>query len=373
MTTPRTTADIDVSVLVNTFRKPRHLALVLESIALQQPAGQAIEIVVTDDGSDDGTAELVARLAATLSVPVRFTSQPHAGFRLARIRNNAARLARGRYLLFIDGDCMLPPGHVAAHVARRRVGTALIGFCARLSRQVSELLVPENLALADLGAIVPEAERRALARRHRKAWWHGALRHPSKPRLAGGDFGAWAADFARVNGFDERFVGWGQEDDDLGLRLRAAGVRLESILDRTCSLHVWHPADPTATGRWRDGPNVAYFGRRGRLTACRRGLVERPPRAVTWGLPTDVADSEVGRRLARLLADSPQAAPRQACEIDIVVRPGTSGFERPAECRLLVIENAAAADATIRRRADRIACVAADDESGLALLLAETG
>jgi GT2 family glycosyltransferase len=281
----------------------------LESIALQQPAGQSLEVVVADDGSDDGTAELVDRLAATLPLSVRFTSQPHDGFRLARLRNAAARLARGRYLLFLDGDCMLPPGHVAAHVARRRHGTALIGYCARLSRQASDLLVPENLPLADLALLVPEVERRSLARRHRKAWWHNAARHPTKPRLAGGDFGIWREDFVRVNGFDERFVGWGQEDDDLGLRLRAAGVRLESILDATCSLHIWHPTDPTAARRWRDGPNVAYFGRRGRLTACRHGIEERPPRTVTWGLPGDVHATEGGRAVARLLADCPLVGP----------------------------------------------------------------
>lgn len=373
MTEPGPTGDIDVSVLVNTYRKPRHLALVLESIALQQPGGQSLEVVVADDGSDDGTAELVAGLAATLPVPVRFTSQPHDGFRLARIRNAAARLARGRYLLFIDGDCMLPPGHVAAHVARRRHGTALIGYCARLSRQSSDLLVPENLPLADPALLVPETERRALARRHRKSWWHAAVRHPTKPRLAGGDFGIWREDFVRVNGFDERFVGWGQEDDDLGLRLRAAGVRLESILDATCSLHVWHPADPTATRRWRDGPNVAYFSRRGRLTACRRGLEERPARAVTWGLPGDVDATAGGRAVARLLADCPQAGPRQPCEIDVVCRPGTATFARPAECRLLLIENAADVEPAIRRRADRVACVAAGDDDALAAILAEAG
>jgi GT2 family glycosyltransferase len=373
MSASRRTDAIDVSVLVNTYRKPRHLALVLESIALQDQVGQAVEIVVADDGSDDGTAELVARAAATLPLPVRFTSQPHAGFRLARIRNAAARLARGLYLLFLDGDCMLAPGHVAAHVARRRAGTALIGYCARLSRQASDLLVPENLPVTDLATLVPDAERRSLARRHRKAWWHNALRHASKPRLAGGDFGIWREDFVRVNGFDERFVGWGQEDDDLGLRLRAAGVRLESILDRTCSLHIWHPTDPTAAARWRDGPNVAYFSRRGRLTACRHGLESRPPRAVSWGLPADASDTELGRSLTRLLADCPRAEPRQPCEIDVVIRPGTEEFARPAECRLLLIEDAADAAAAVRRRADRIACVAADDIAGLATILAEVG
>lgn len=364
---------VDVSVLVNTYRKPRHLALVLESIALQQPARRSLEIVVSDDGSDDGTAELVARLATTLPVPLRFTTASHDGFRLARIRNSAARLARGRYLLFVDGDCMLPPGHVAAHVARRRAGTALIGYCARLSRQASDLLVPENLPFTDLAALAPDAERRRLARRHRKAWWYNALRHPTKPRLAGGDFGIWRSDFERVNGFDERFVGWGQEDDDLGLRLRAAGVRLESILDATCSLHVWHATDPTAAGRWRDGPNITYFSRRGRLTACRCGLVDRPARAVTWGVPADVATTRLGRNLMKLVAAAPQAAPAAACEIDVVIRPGTGRFTRPAECRLLLIENSADAEPAIRRAAHRVACIAAGDSDALSRTIAEVG
>ena len=35
---------------------------------------------------------------------------------------------------------------------------------------------------------------------------YAALRHPTKPRLAGGDLGGRRHDFARVNGFDERFV-----------------------------------------------------------------------------------------------------------------------------------------------------------------------
>ena len=372
MTAPQDAA-IDVSILVNTFQKPRHLALVLESIALQRGAGGGLEVIVSDDGSTDGTASVVAAFAAHAAFPVRFTTRPHDGFRLAQVRNAAARLARGRYLLFLDGDCLLPPHHVAAHVARRRHGTALLGYCARLPRGTSELLVPENLPHADVASLVPVSEQRALARRHGKAWWHAALRHPTKPRLAGGDFGVWRHDFARVNGFDERFVGWGQEDDDLGLRLRADGVRLESILDRTCSLHVWHPTDPTAAVRWRDGPNVAYFERRGRLTACRRGLVERPASDLRWGLPDDLAATPLGRAVDRLLAGCPRAAAREACEIEVVVRPGSGRFCRAAECRLLLIADAARAEPALRRRADRTACIPSGDAAALAAVIAEVG
>ena len=365
--------DIDVSILVNTFRKPRHLALVLESIALQRSPGVAFEVVVTDDGSEDATEGVVATFAASVPFPVRFITQPHDGFRLARIRNHAARLARGDYLLFLDGDCMLPAHHLAAHVERRRAGTALLGYCARLPRQISDLLAPENLRYTDLAALVPEAEQRALTRRHRKAWWHNALRHPRKPRLAGGDCGVWRTDFAHVNGFDERFVGWGQEDDDLGLRLRAAGVRLESILDRTCSLHVWHPTDPTAAARWRDGPNVRYFERPGRLVRCRAGLEPRPPASILWGLPADVHDTPLGRRVERLLAGCPQAPPGAACEIDIAIQPGRTGFTRPAECRLLILEGDGLAETPLHGHADRIVPVTADDDRGLGDLLATVG
>ena len=111
---------IDTSILVTTFRRPRHLALVLESIAAQRGVPRTFEIIVADDGSEDETAAVVAAFAAVVDFPVRFTTHPHDGFRLARVRNNAARLAGGEYLLFVDGDCFLPRHHLEAHHRRRR-------------------------------------------------------------------------------------------------------------------------------------------------------------------------------------------------------------------------------------------------------------
>lgn len=364
---------LDTSVLVTTFRRPRHLTLVLESISLQRGVPRDYEIVVADDGSDDSTAQVVAEFAAAVDIPVQFTTQPHDGFRLARCRNEAARLARGDYLMFLDGDCILPRGHLAAHRARRRPGLGLLGHCARLTEETSRLLVPENLSVTNLAGLVSAAEGRALDRRHRRARWHNLIRHPTKPRLTGGDFGVWRADFERVNGFDERFVGWGQEDDDLGLRLRAAGVRLESVLDLTRSLHVWHPTDPTATPRWRDGVNVPYFSRRGRLTACREGLRRRGHRDIVWGLPADLATTELGRCLARQLATAAHARPGGRCEIDVVVSPTRAGFTRPAECRLLVVPRGTAPPRWLAGQADRIVAVDPLDESAVAEVLGTIG
>lgn len=342
----------EVALIVNTYQKPRHLALVLASIAAQTGVDGRFEVIISDDGSTDGTASLVHDFAAGVPFPVRFTSQPHDGFRLARTRNAGGRLTRSDYLLFLDGDCVLPRDHVAAYLDRRRPGRALLGYCARLPEATSAELHADAIAATDLAALAPASERRLLSKRFRKAWWHAALRHPSKPRLAGGNCGIWRRDFEAVNGCDERFVGWGQEDDDLGLRLRAAGVRLESILDRTWSLHVWHPVDTSATPRWRDGVNVPYFLRRGRLTRCRHGLVKRTERDVLWGLPSDAADTPLGRELLALLADAPLAAPNDPCEVDVVLRPGHGRFSRRSQCRLLVTNGRA--EESIRRKADQV-------------------
>jgi len=151
-------------------------------------------------------------------------------------------------------------------------------------------------------------------------------------------------------------------------------VRLESILDRTWSLHVWHPVDTSATPRWRDGVNVPYFLRRGRLTRCRRGLVERTTRDVVWGLPADAADTPLGRDLLALLADAQQAAVGKTCDVELVLRPGHGRFTRRAECRLLVIEGNA--EATLRRQADQIHDVetgCGDRTDQLARILASCG
>jgi len=345
----------DISLIVNTFQKPRHLGLVLQSIAAQEQVDGRFEVIVTDDGSTDGTAELVHSFATASPFPVHFITQPHDGFRLSQIRNNGARIARGKALLFLDGDCILPRDHVAAHLQRLRCGVALIGNCARLTQETSAALAVDRLATTDLTTLAPRSERRSLAWRWRKAWWHNATGHPSKPRLSGSNFAVWLQDFTRVNGFDERFVGWGQEDDDFGLRLRRTGVRLESILDRTYSLHIWHPSDSSATKRWRDGPNIDYFSRRGRLAACRHGLAVRPATSLCWGLPDDIGTTTLGQQLSRMLGPATQAGSGSPCEVDLVVRPGTSHFSRPAECRLLLLATGSATVETgLRQKADRI-------------------
>ena len=78
-------------------------------------------------------------------------------------------------------------------------------------------------------------------RDRRRPWREGQPEFTPPYNLYGCFMGMWREDLERVNGFDMRFVGWGEEDVDLGLRLRRAGLRCGWPGPRATPLHLWHP------------------------------------------------------------------------------------------------------------------------------------
>jgi glycosyltransferase involved in cell wall biosynthesis len=262
----------EIAILVSSYQRPGHLEKVLVSIEQQQGVEGKLEVVVTDDGSKDESEEVVERFAERVSFPVQWTTHRHEGFQLARCRNEGVVVSRAPYLLFLDGDCLIPPDHVQHHLACRRVGCVWAGYCCLLTREVTE---PLTLQQVREGAFVHAASRHEfakLARMHRKAQFYNLIGHPTKPKLYGGNVGIYRCDLERVNGYDENFRGWGCEDDDLRLRLRARGRYIKSILGRTCTYHLWHPPGSSTPAHWRDGPNVSYLRRKDRPSICENGL-----------------------------------------------------------------------------------------------------
>lgn len=355
-----------VALVLTTYQKPAHLRRVLLSIALQEGVAGGLELVVADDGSTDETPSLVRQFASEVPFRVGWTTHPHTVFCPARSRNEGAAATSAPYLLFLDGDCLLPRDHVAQHLAHRAAGWAMVGDCIRLDEEESARLTDDAIRSGEYQFWGPAAERRRLAKNDRKFRLYNFLRHPRKPyKLKSGNVGIWRTDFERVNGFDENYRGWGCEDDDLGRRLRASGVRLGSVLRWTRSYHIWHPREATAGARWKDGPNVGYFQRRGRLTRCRNGLVKREMadlrvRVVGGTAPERGARSAEcktagrGAELRQLLALAGKAAVDGSPEVEVVLLPGPGTFSRQAECNLLVVTADAVPDNRLLRTADVI-------------------
>ena len=344
------------ALLVTTYEKPAHLERVLASIARQQAVREPFEVVVADDGSLDATPDIVARFADEVAFPVTFTTHAHHGFRAGKCRNDAVRASSAPYLLFVDGDCILPADHVAKHQQYRRRDWVMAGYCYRLDRRTSEALATGQLDMGAISGVVPRVERYRVARRRWKSHLYAMLRHSGKPRLAGGNVGMWRHDYERVNGYDELFVGWGGEDDDLGLRLRRAGLRVGSSLGWNCTYHLWHPPSPLKTGKYWECVNVDYLHRRGRLTRCRHGLVTRSLRDIAMeivGRPQGHAD--VVDYIANVCGHGRERSGH--VEVEIVFCPGAGEFTGNADCNVLVDLGGPndALPARVRKMADLLA------------------
>jgi glycosyltransferase involved in cell wall biosynthesis len=263
----------ELAVIVTTYQRPRHLHLVLESILAQLHVAGRFELCVTDDGSVDETASVVRAFSERASFPVSFVTHEHVTFEAARCRNDGVRNTTAPHLLFLDGDCLISRDHLAIHLQNRKRGVAMIGDAARLDEETSEHVDGATIDSNGLPGLISNAERRRLRKVAFKYGLYNLLRHPTKPyKLRSGNFAIGREDFERVNGFDEHFQGWGGEDDDLGRRLRRAGVRLESIVRQTHAYHLWHPREITAPDRVKLASNTQYLWRADAPIRCLNGL-----------------------------------------------------------------------------------------------------
>jgi glycosyltransferase involved in cell wall biosynthesis len=320
----------DISLVISSFERPRNLERSLTSIARQAGVDGRFEVVISDDGSEDETAELVRAFARSVDFPVRYVTHPHEDFQLARCRNEGAMASRAPYLLFLDGDCVLPPDHVALHLEKRREGIVMGGDCVRLGRDISERVTVESVKRGDLPE-VPASELKRLRVQAWKARFYNLIQHPTKPKVIGNNIGIWRSDYESINGYDENFIGWGCEDDDFRIRVHRAGLTVRSILDWTFTYHLWHPADPSQPQRWRQGRNVGYFSRPVRLTRCRNGLRKRSNKdlGISYaGIPRDL------ERAGNLIRAT---APEGAGEVEVLILPGSGRFSGRADCNILVV------------------------------------
>lgn len=251
--------EADIAIIVTSFQRPDNLRRSLLSLAMQASLDRVVEMVVADDGSSDHTWSLVESFAKTTKLTTTFTTHPHRGFQPGRSRNEGVLYSCAPYLVFIDGDCVMPPDFLSTHLARRKQGVALCGESARLDPEVSEQLTDDAIRRWEHPPQLTPVERGHMRRRAIRDRLFSLLNLKMRPRMSSNHFSLWREDFERVNGFDLNYIGWGLEDCDLQRRLQKAGVRCRSVLAETRGYHLWHPRDPSFVIDAAGTPNEAYF------------------------------------------------------------------------------------------------------------------
>jgi len=231
-------------VILTTYNRPDALAAVLDGYRAQDRAD--FELIVADDGSTDDTRRVIEAQAAQAPFPLSHVWQEDRGFRPGAARNGALAATGADYVVFSDGDCVPPPGFVSRHRALAEPGCFVAGNRILLSQGFTERVLRDRIPLhswrhgrwlaawlrGDVNRLLPLVELP-----------DGAFRKRAPRRWEGVktcNLGAWRADLARVNGFDESYSGWGLEDSDLVIRLTHAGVRHKSARFAAPLFHLWH-------------------------------------------------------------------------------------------------------------------------------------
>jgi GT2 family glycosyltransferase len=215
-----------VSVIITTYKRWDILELALQALTRQD--WNDFEVIVVDDGSNDGTFEHLQKWQAEHAgeLELKIFAQENTGQGIAR--NNGLMHAQGELVLFIGDDIITDPDFISQHVNRHHaVGMpcAVVGYTEwdRAGMRVTPLLEYANEAGQQFGyRYMKDAED--------VPYTCFYTSNVSAPRHILGP-----------EPFDPTFRTYGWEDIDVGYRLAKRGLRL--IYNRKARARHRHPME----------------------------------------------------------------------------------------------------------------------------------
>jgi len=204
------TGCVRISVIIPALNEEKVIGRCLESLQRLDYDLNEFEVIVVDNGSEDGTVD-AARTCAGELILVTLTREQG---RVTELRNLGAASARGEFLAFLDADCLVPRQWLRSAVERLSTeGAGLVGgHCG----------IPEN------SSWVPRIWYSD--RQFRK---QGAVSY-----LPGANLLISRANFQMIGGFDESLET--NEDCELCERARRNGLSVVAYPE----LGVVHLRDP---------------------------------------------------------------------------------------------------------------------------------
>ena len=216
-----------ISVIIPTFNSAKELTKCLESFKTQTLSNENFEVMVVDDGSNDGTKDAAAKY------PVRYIYQQNRG--PAAARNNGANQAQGEIILFTDADCEPQPNWI------------------------EEMIKPlDNPQVVGVKGVYKTRQKELVARLVQIEYEHKYERMKKFKYI---DFidtysAGYRKDiFLKYNGFDERYPKASVEDQEFSFRLSHDGHKMVFNPDAV----VYHKHSASLMGYLRKKYKIAFW------------------------------------------------------------------------------------------------------------------
>lgn len=217
-------SQVEFSVIIPTYESGPHLVKVLRSLRAQTFDFSRFEVLIMDDGSQDGSLELL-QSEGDSPFHLRYFYWPRAGgspkpeFRAGLIRNLGVSHARGEFLCFLDSDILVPIDYLSDLERRfdkndvvqaRREMLSL--EASRLASHYRQFLKSDTYAEDSYWESFKALESWSLA----PDFWKYTCTYALSLRK---DL------FMKAGWFSPEFFNYGYEDVDLGYRLYKLGAR----------------------------------------------------------------------------------------------------------------------------------------------------
>lgn len=212
-------ANATISVVIPTYQRCHSVHRLLTALGQQQIDPQQVEVIVSIDGSEDGTHEMATGFAAPYQLHILW--QPNGG--RAAACNAGIRCAAGDLLILLDDDMEPIPTFLAAH-RQAHLGADRLGVMGAVPIHVDETSSP---TVRFVGTKFNDHLQRLARPDHRLQ-----LRD-----FYSGNFSIRRQTLLDVGLFDEAFRIYGNEDLDLCVRMQQAGVTLIYSPDAAARQH----------------------------------------------------------------------------------------------------------------------------------------
>jgi glycosyltransferase involved in cell wall biosynthesis len=184
-----------VTIQLCTYNRAGLLERVLDACFEQTIPERSYEVVLVNDGSTDGTSDVIERARERANCRFVVVEQANAG--LAKGRNAGIARASGERIVFIDDDVLPLPNFLEEHLRSHASHPQAIVRGGAINVESFDELPPPVWTIKNYSG---------------NYFWTTNVSVP-------------LATIRAIGGFNETFSEYGWEDIDVGLRLRARGVK----------------------------------------------------------------------------------------------------------------------------------------------------
>lgn len=286
-----------LSVIIPTYQRAPLLIQCLESLKAQDLEPASFEVVIVDDGSADGTAQVLTELPSNFTPIIQSRNSGPAA-----ARNRGLASARAGLVLFLDDDIVAAPELLSTHLALHgEAADPLLGVLGRVDWH-PDLKVTAFMRWVDRSGLQFAYD----------TWLREGPVEPPYAAFYTANVSLRRDLLERVGGFDERFPYPAFEDMELAFRLARHGfhmdyrprarafharsmtlasfaARMEKVGESAELMRRAAPEFPLDDEQLRN----AYVGRLGRLR--RRAAAMGGDEAVRWSYYWAVIGAAYGR------------------------------------------------------------------------------